>query len=88
MIRQNVVIKNKSGVHARPAGELAKVAKGCKSEVLILYKEKAINPKSVLNLMAAAMRQGTEITIQCDGETEAEDMKRLVDAIESGLGEE
>lgn len=88
MVNQKVIIKNKSGVHARPAGELAKVAKNCESEVMIFYGERVINPKSVLNLMAAAMKQGTEVTVQCDGPTEQEDLKRIVDAIETGLGEE
>ncbi len=88
MVSQNLVIKNASGIHARPAGELAKIAKFCESDTLILYKEKVINVKSVINIMAAGLRQGTEITVQCTGETEVEDLKTIVDAIESGLGEE
>ncbi len=87
MIKQKVVIQNKSGMHARPAGELAKVAKSCDSEVLIFYGEKVINAKSVLNLMAAAIKQKSEVIVQCDGKTEEADLKMIVDAIESGLGE-
>lgn len=87
MIKQKVVIQNKSGMHARLAGELAKVAKSCDSEVLIFYGEKVINAKSVLNLMAAAMKQKSEVIVQCDGRTEEADLKIIVDAIESGLGE-
>lgn len=87
MIKQKVVIQNKSGMHARPAGELAKVAKSCDSEILIFYGEKVINAKSVLNLMAAAMKQKSEVIVQCDGITEEADLKMIVDAIESGLGE-
>ena len=37
--------------------------------------------------MAAGIKCGGEITIQCDGDKEAEDLQLLVDAIESGLGE-
>lgn len=87
MVSQKVTVTNKSGIHARPAGELVKVTKSCKSDTLMLIDEKVINLKSVLNLMAAAIRQGTEVTIQCDGEGEEEDLKRIVEAIESGLGE-
>ncbi len=87
MVSQKVTIINPSGIHARPAGELAKVAKLCNSEVMLLVKDRALNAKSVLNLMAAAVRCGTEITIQCSGETEKEDLKRIVEAIKSGLGE-
>ncbi|MDF2540592.1 MAG: HPr family phosphocarrier protein [Herbinix sp.] len=87
MVSQKVTITNKSGIHARPAGELAKVAKDCKSDTLLLIDTKIINIKSILNLMAAAIRQGTEVTIQCDGEGEEEDLKKIIDAINSGLGE-
>ena len=87
MIKQKVVIQNKSGMHARPAGELAKVAKSCDYELLIFYGEKVINAKSVLNLMAAAIKQKSEVIVQCDGKTEEADLKMIVDAIESGLGE-
>lgn len=87
MVSQTVTIKNISGIHARPAGELVKVTKSCRSETLMIINEKVINIKSVLNLMAAAIRQGTLVTIQCDGAGEEEDLKRIVDAINSGLGE-
>jgi len=87
MVSQKVVIVNKSGIHARPAGELVKVTKLCTSDTLMLYGEKVINMKSILNIMAAAVRQGTEVTIQCDGEGEEQDLKRIIEAINSGLGE-
>lgn len=87
MVSQKVVVKNVSGLHARPAGELVKIAKGCKSDVLLLLGEKVINAKSVINIMAAAIRKDTELIVQCDGENEKEDLKIIVDAINSGLGE-
>lgn len=87
MVAEKVTVVNKSGIHARPAGELAKLAMKCKSEVFIRVGEKKVNPKSVLNLMAAMIRCGTEIEVECNGETEKEDLKALVDFIASGLGE-
>ncbi len=43
--------------------------------------------KSVLNVMAAGIKCGTEITLICDGEDEANAMDTISKAIESGLGE-
>lgn len=88
MVREKVVVKNKSGIHARPAGELAAVAKRCNSDVIILTGNKIVNPKSILNLMAATIHKGTEVTVQCSGDTEKEDLNLLIDAINSGLGED
>ena len=52
-----------------------------------VYGEKRIQVKSILNIMAAAIKCGTEVELQCTGETEEEDLKTLVTLIESGLGE-
>lgn len=87
MVSQKIVIKNASGIHARPAGVLAQAAMKCKSNVLILVGDKKVQVKSILNLMAAAIKCGTEIELQCDGENEEEDLKTLAALIESGLGE-
>lgn len=87
MVSQKLVIKNKAGLHARPAGILAQAAMKCNSNVLILAGEKKVQVKSILNLMAAGIKCGTEIELQCDGENEQEDLKTLAALIESGLGE-
>ncbi len=87
MVEKTITIKNQAGLHMRPAGEFAKLATKCTSDVKIVHKEKVINAKSVLNIMAAGIKCDDEITIQCDGASEAEDLQVLVDAVESGLGE-
>lgn len=87
MVSQKLTIKNESGLHARPVGILAQAAMKCNSEVWILLGEKKVQVKSILNLMAAGIKCGTEIELQCEGESEQEDLKTLVDLIESGLGE-
>lgn len=87
MVSQKVTIKNPSGLHARPASILAQAAGKCKSNVIIVNGSKQIQAKSILNIMAAAIKCGTEIELCCDGESEQEDLKKLVQLIESGLGE-
>ena len=37
--------------------------------------------------MAAALKKGTEIEVQCEGENEEADLKKITELIESGLGE-
>ncbi len=87
MVSQKVTVKNASGLHARPASELAKLCSKCNSDIAIVVGEKRINPKSILILMSAAIRSGTEIVVECSGETEQEDLQAIISAIESGLGE-
>ena len=87
MLSRKITIKNPSGLHLRPAGVLSQTAMKFKSDIVIEYGEKRIVAKSVLNVMAAGIKSGTEVTLVVDGEDEEEAMKTLVEAIESGLGE-
>ncbi len=87
MISKNLTVVNPSGLHLRPAGVLSQTAMKFKSDITIVSGEKKIVAKSVLNVMAAGIKCGTEITLVCDGEDEEEAMKTISQAIESGLGE-
>lgn len=87
MLSKTLRIENPSGLHLRPAGVLSQTAMKFKSDIIIECGEKRIVAKSVLNVMAAGIKCGTEITLICDGADEKEAMKTLSEAIESGLGE-
>ena len=87
MISKNLTVVNPSGLHLRPAGVLSQTAMKFKSDITIVSGEKKIVAKSVLNVMAAGIKCGTEITLICDGEDEEQAMKTVSQAIESGLGE-
>lgn len=87
MVSQKIIIKNESGLHARPAGVLAQAAMKCQSTVTLMVGEKKVQAKSILNLMAAAIKCGTEIELQCEGENEEADLETLTALIEGGLGE-
>ncbi len=87
MLSKNLTVVNPSGLHLRPAGVLSQTAMKFKCDVIIQTGEKKIIAKSVLNVMAAGIKSGTEITLICDGEDEAEAMATISQAIESGLGE-
>ena len=87
MLSKKLTINNPSGLHLRPAGVLSQAAMKFKSDHKIVCGEKEITAKSVLNVMAAGIKCGTEINLICDGPDEEEALKTLSEAIESGLGE-
>ena len=87
MISKTLTVVNPYGLHLRPAGVLSQTAMKFKCDVIIECGEKRIIDKSVLNVMAAGIKCGTEINLICDGEDEEEAIKTLTQAIESGLGE-
>lgn len=87
MVSQKLTVKIPSGIHARPAGELSKIAKACTSEVFLVKGEKKVKAKSVMSILTAGITCGTEITVECEGPDEINDLETIVNAIESGLGE-
>jgi len=87
MLSKKLTVVNPSGLHLRPAGVLSQTAMKFKCDVIINAGEKKVVAKSVLNVMAAGIKCGTEIELVCDGEDETDAMDTISQAIESGLGE-
>lgn len=87
MISQKVVIKNPTGLHLRPAGNLCKEAMKFKSLITFSFKDNTANAKSVLSVLGACVKCGDEIELMCEGEDEEQALKTLVELVESGLGE-
>lgn len=87
MVEREIKVVNPSGLHLRPAGMLCQTSMKFKSKVLILYKDKEINAKSVLNVMASGIKCGSEIKVCCDGDDEKEALEAVCTLIEEGLKE-
>ena len=64
MKTEKITLKNETGLHARPATELAKIAMKYQSTISLIANGKTINAKSILNIMAAGIKSSTEIEIQ------------------------
>ena len=88
MVSEKVTIINKQGLHARPAGMFVKEMAAFKSNITIINGEKKVNAKRVMQLMTACIKCGTEVELQCEGPDEAEMLKKAVELIKSGLGDE
>ncbi|MDO4647477.1 MAG: HPr family phosphocarrier protein [Eubacteriales bacterium] len=87
MLSQKITIKNPTGLHLRPAGNLCKEAMKYKSLITFTFESGTANAKSVLSILGACVKRGDEIELVCEGADEEEAMTALVKAIESGLGE-
>lgn len=88
MFQQNVTVKNKTGLHARPAALFVQTANKFKSEVFIEKEGKKVNAKSIMGVMSLAVSQGTVITVSAQGDDEKEAVNKLIELIESKFGED
>lgn len=72
MIRKNIKIVNKLGLHARAAIKLSNLASRYQSETLVSYNGRQVNAKSIMCLMVLAVSFGSEIEIMVTGDDETE----------------
>ncbi|MGE5581025.1 MAG: HPr family phosphocarrier protein [Bacillota bacterium] len=77
MYSVEILVKNPTGLHARPAQQLVKLCSAFKSDIKIITAQKSIDPKSIFSVLSGAVKQGTKVTVQAEGEDE----QKAVDAI-------
>lgn len=85
MVQKSTKIVDKMGFHMRPANLFVAEMTKYKSSIAIEFGGKEINGKSIMNIMAACLKYGSEITIKCDGEDEQAMLDKAVSMIENGL---
>ena len=87
MVSQKVTVTNEQGMHMRPASLFCQTMTPFSSDVKIVFNGTSFDAKSVMMLMSACIKCGSEIEIQCDGSDEADALKKAVELVEAGLGD-
>jgi phosphocarrier protein HPr len=87
MIEREVTIKNRSGLHTRPAATLVKTAARFKAEFFIYKDGMEINGKSIIGVMTLAAEQGSTLLLRFEGVDEAEAAAAVVSLFERGFDE-
>lgn len=64
---KKVRVKNKMGLHARPATEIVKLLQKTESQVTFTFKKQVVNAKSMLNILMLAAPNDSQITITVEG---------------------
>ncbi len=88
MVSKEFTIKNKMGFHMRPANVFVTEMTKFASDINIIFNGKTINGKSIMNIMAACIKCGSTITVECSGADENEMLNAASTLIEDGFGEE
>lgn len=88
MIEKNFKIKNKLGLHARPAALLAQTVAKFQSKVSIIKNGQEVDGDSILGIMMLAVEFGSEITVIINGEDEKEAIKKIEELFTRKFDEE
>lgn len=87
MIQREVSIRNRAGLHTRPAATLVKLAAKFKADFFIEKDGMEINGKSIIGVMTLAAEQGSTMIVRFSGEDEVEACNAVVDLFARGFDE-
>src|SRR5512140_2018787 len=83
----DLVIQNRTGLHARPAREFVNLAKTFQADVRVQHGAKKANGKSLVSLLTLGVKRGSTIRLEVQGADEAAALAVLTAAVHAGLGE-
>ena len=88
MIRREVTIRNRLGLHARAAARFVHTANRFRARVTASRNGRTMDGKSILGILLLAASQGSVLELCADGEDEEAAVDALSALVEGGLGDE
>jgi phosphocarrier protein len=82
-----LTVRNKVGLHARPAALFVQAAQKFNCDLKVTHGERDGNAKSILSVLSLGIDQNAVITIQADGENADQALEALKALIENNFGE-
>lgn len=86
MLKETVTIVNQHGIHARPAGVLAKTCARYESHIELIYEGKIIKGKSIMSILGGGLKGRGTLEIICNGADEQAAMADLKQLFARGFG--
>lgn len=87
MVAQDVTVKNRAGIHARPAGMIVTLANKFSSQIFIEKDNDKINAKSIMGLITLGVLCDTTIKVTAEGKDEGAAVEALVRLIDNRFEE-
>jgi phosphocarrier protein len=68
LVRKKLIVKNKQGLHARPAALFVQVANKFDARITVKHGEEEVNGKSVMGILMLGAERGSQIVIEAEGD--------------------
>jgi phosphocarrier protein HPr len=88
LVKKELLITNKLGIHARPAAMFVKTANRFACDILVEKDGETINGKSIMGLMMLAAGPGSKIIVQTNGPNAAEAVAAIEELVKRKFDEE
>ena len=85
LIKKELIVKNKQGLHARPAAVFVQIANKFDSRITVRNDEEEVNGKSIMGILMLGAEKGSLIVVEADGEDAVaamEELERLISSEE------
>lgn len=85
LIKKELIVRNKQGLHARPAAVFVQVANKFDSRITVRHDEEEVNGKSIMGILMLGAEKGSLIIIEAEGsdaETAIEELEKLINSEE------
>ena len=80
-------VKNEFGMHARPAGVIAKIANAAQDQVWLCAHAEKVDAGSIIDILTLGAVKGTKVVIEIDNIEDIEILNQIIDFFETGFGE-
>ena len=88
MVQKTLTVKDRAGIHARPAAIIAQTANKFDAEITLSKDDTSVNAKSIMGVITMAAGYNTELSLQAEGSDEAEAAAALEALFNSKFDEE
>ncbi len=67
LVRKKITVKNKQGLHARPAALFVQIANKYDARITLRRGTEEVNGKSIMGILMLGAEKGSTITVEADG---------------------
>lgn len=87
-VSSHVVVANQLGLHARPAGKIAKAAQDFSCSIQLVHAEQEADATSILDILTLAAVEGSKLEIRAEGDDAEKAIEKLAKMFQEKFGEE
>lgn len=88
MLEKILTVRNRAGIHARPASLIAQTANKFSSEILLENNDTTVNAKSIMGVITMAAGYNTNLVLKADGSDAADAVAAIAALFENKFEEE
>lgn len=88
MVEKLLTVKNRAGIHARPAAIIAQTANKFDCEITLSRDDTTVNAKSIMGVITMAAGYNTVLTLRTEGSDEKEAVSAIQSLFDSKFEEE